>query len=71
MYKKRKQVKRVGIILDNDKWRTDKNYRIFDYTKINTKGKFELLSQQGYRTIKDALQDAKVMGITIKRDFEL
>lgn len=63
-------MKKIGIILENGCCRCNKDYRIFDYL-TTLKGGFILLSQQGYRTIKDALQDAKVMGISIKRNFEL
>jgi len=64
-------MKKVGIILDNGCCRPDKDYRIFDCDQAINHNSFILLSQQGYRTKKDALQDAKAMGISIKREFEL
>lgn len=59
-------MKKIGIILLNNCCKWDKDYRIFDYFEA-TKSNFVLLSQQGYRTLKDARQDAKIMNITIRR----
>jgi len=59
-------MKKIGIILDNGCCKSEKVYRIFDYLKVRA-GIYELLSQQGYRTIKDALQDAKIMNIIIRQ----
>jgi len=61
------KMKKTGIILENGCCKCDKDYRIFDYKKMIYHNSFILLSQQGYRTIKDALQDAKIMGISITR----
>lgn len=59
---------KIGIILDNGCCRPDKDYRIFDYEKFRF-GIYELLSAQGYRTIKDALQDAKIMNSNIRKEL--
>jgi hypothetical protein len=64
-------MKKIGIILDNGCCRPEKDYRIFDYESAVYNNKWVLLSQQGYRTIKDALQDAKIMNISIIRSIQL
>ena len=62
---------KLGIILDNGCCKPLKDYRIFDYYEAVNSGRFILLSSQGYRTKADALQDARTMGIKIRRKFEL
>lgn len=64
-------MKNIGIVLNNGCCFPNKDYRIFDYLKAKKENKFKLLSQQGYRLKKEALKDAKIMGIKIRRNFEL
>jgi len=59
--KKKKLI--AGVIVNNALKQSGKDYRI-----INRKSG-ELLSQQGYKTIRDAKTDAKLMGIKLYKTW--